>query len=169
MDFSKLIEWIKLSPKYLVPIGLVSGFLLFANKTILERFGLVEFVTDFRSWVGIVFLLASALILTDIIIHFIEWIKINYKNLRRNRFRLERFKNLTPEEKDILLGYLVQETRTQYFPINDGVVKGLEAEKIIFRSSNIGELYSWSFNIQPWAWEYLNKHSELLELNQMDI
>jgi len=48
------------------------------------------------------------------------------------------------------------------------VVNGLEIEKIVFKSSNIGQLDEWAYNIQPWAWDYLNNHPELLASNQKD-
>ncbi len=158
MDLSRLIEWIKLSPKYLLPIGLVSGFLLFVNDSFLEKFGLKAFVGNFRAWIGIIFLMVATLIVIDISYQAFSCIKISYTNTRNRKKRIERLKNLTPEEKDILLGYLFPETRTQYFPINDGVVRGLEAESIIYQSSNVGDLDNWSFNIQPWAWQLLKKH-----------
>jgi len=46
----------------------------------------------------------------------------------------------------------------------DGRVGGLEAEGIIFRSSNVGNIESWAYNLQPWAWDYLSAHPELLAL-----
>jgi hypothetical protein len=49
------------------------------------------------------------------------------------------------------------------------VVNGLEIKKVIFRASNIGDLDEWAYNIQPWAWEYLNDHPELFTLNEKEI
>jgi hypothetical protein len=43
------------------------------------------------------------------------------------------------------------------------VVLGLVQEKILYQSSTVG---SWrrgfAFNIQPWAWDYLQKHLDLI-------
>ncbi len=166
MDISKLVEWIKLSPKYLLPISLVSGILLFAGEFLLEKFGLNLFVNNFRPWIGIVFLMATSLIFIDILYQVSSWLKSRYTNTRSQKKRFERLQNLTPEEKDVLLSYLIHNTRTQYFPINDGVVLGLELEKILFKSSNIGDPDNWSFNVQPWAWELLKKHLNELFTNE---
>lgn len=70
---------------------------------------------------------------------------------------------LSEPEKEILRGYVHNSTTTLYFPMSDGVVGGLEAQRILYRSSNIGHLDEWAYNIQPWAWEYLNDHPELLD------
>lgn len=45
----------------------------------------------------------------------------------------------------------------------DGVVGGLEAQRILYRSSNVGDLDEWAYNIQPWAWEHLKSSPGLLE------
>lgn len=160
MDLSKLVEWIKLSPKYLLPISLVSGFLLFSSEVLLEKFGLKEFVNNFRPWFGIVFLMATSLIVVDIFYQVSAWVKSRFVNTRNKKKRLERLRNLTLEEKDVFLGFLVPNTRTQFFPLNDGVVSGLEAEGFIFKSSNAGTWENWPFNIQPWAWTMMQLHSK---------
>jgi len=50
--------------------------------------------------------------------------------------------------------------------LSNGVIKGLILEDILYRSSSVSlprhGFMSFAFNIQPWAWEYLNKHSYLL-------
>ena len=142
MDLSKLVDWIKLSPKYLLPISFVCGYLLFTGEVFLEKFGLKEFVDNSRPWIGIIFLMATSLVVVDVFYRIANWLKLNYTRIKKQKSRLDRLLNLTPEEKDIFLGYLVPNTRTQFFPINDGVVTGLEAEGLIFKSSNVGNLDS---------------------------
>jgi hypothetical protein len=47
--------------------------------------------------------------------------------------------------------------------MHDGVVGGLQAERIIFRATVLSRGWDeFAYNIQPWAWEYLNKHRKLL-------
>ncbi|MGZ8956077.1 MAG: super-infection exclusion protein B [Methylovulum sp.] len=50
--------------------------------------------------------------------------------------------------------------------LSNGVIKGLILEDILYRSSSVSSprhgFMSFAFNIQPWVWEYLNKHSYLL-------
>ena len=97
------------------------------------------------------------------------WIKKRYDNSSKQRNKVYRLKNLTFEEKEILLGYFVNESRTQKFAKTDGVVNQLEIDNIIFRSSNIGNLDSWPYNIQPWVWEFLKNHrAEILSDEEID-
>ncbi len=75
----------------------------------------------------------------------------------------KRLQNLSIQEKQILCGYILNGTKTQYFMLEDGVVQGLEHSHIIYRSSGMGSLlHGFSYNIQPWAHEYLVKNVHLI-------
>ena len=41
MDIGRLVEWIKLSPRHLLPLSLFTGLMLFASQEWLAVFGLV--------------------------------------------------------------------------------------------------------------------------------
>jgi hypothetical protein len=153
MDWSKLIDWIKLSPKYLLPIILVSGILIFAPTSFLAILGLDTFIILARPWIGIIFLLSSSLLIVNIFYSVYDWFKAEHKKKKIKGIRQERLHKLTPREKEIFLGYILNDTRTQYLDYSDGVARGLEAEGFIFMSSNVGDLDSWSYNIQPWVWD----------------
>ena len=71
--------------------------------------------------------------------------------------------DLTPDERQVLRVYLESDTRTQYLDVQDGVAQGLAQARIIYRASNMGTLTTFAFNVQPWAWDYLRAHRELLE------
>ena len=79
--------------------------------------------------------------------------------------RERRLRTLNSEEKTILSYYVDNQTRGQYLSIANGTVKVLEIDHILLRASNLGlpgSLNEFSYAIQPWAWEFLNKHPELL-------
>jgi hypothetical protein len=87
-----------------------------------------------------------------------------------NRYRIRRLHDLTAEEKEILLGYILNKTKTQYLGYADGVASGLVAEEIIFRSSNMGDPDRWAHNIQPWVWNLLNeKFDEFFSQEDIDV
>lgn len=163
---SKVSEWIKLSPRYLFPISLVTGFLLFATTNMLDIFGLVPLVSQYRSYIGVIFLLSTGLLFTSWLIALYEWLKERLDQFRCQNLRKERLHDLTDEERRILCGYIYGKTRTQYLNIlQDGVVNGLVNEQIIYRSSRFpipGSRGRVAFNIQLWAWKYLNQRPELL-------
>ena len=169
MDFSKLSEWLKLSPKYLFPICIVTGFALFAPINVLEIFGITSLVSQIRSYLGIAFLLVTALLITNLLSSLYVWIRNKYQSAENLKIRQKRLHSLTDEEKSILQHFISNQTQTQYLSMDDGVVNGLELKKVIFKASNIGQLDEWAYNIHPWAWKYLNGHPELLVLSQKEI
>ena len=71
---------------------------------------------------------------------------------------------LSPPERECLALFVESDSTTHSFHISDGVIGGLVAKGILFRSSNAGHPGSLSFdyNVQPWAWRYLKKHRDLL-------
>jgi hypothetical protein len=163
MDWSNLLDALKLSPRYLVPVALASGFLLFSPADYLTVMGLDTLVNSYRSWIGLVFLVSAALLITSLIQQAWSLSKVRYARFRTRRAAHKRLNHLTAEEKDILRGYIVNQTRTQVLDFASGVVKGLEHEGIIYQASPLGSLLDgFAYNIQPWAWDYLNDHKELL-------
>lgn len=70
MHHKNVIDWVKLSPKYLIPFSLVSGLLIFANEKLLNTFGLSLLVNNIRPWIAIFFLISTALIASN----FIVWL-----------------------------------------------------------------------------------------------
>lgn len=163
MDLEKVLNWIKLSPKYLLGIDIITGFLLFGNSTLLGTLGLKELQEQYRSWIGLAFVISSGLLCAHIIVEI--WNKGNNKLSTKRVVRAgkNRLKNLTQYEKEILTSFISNQTRTCSLNFTDGVVIELDSCKIIYRAaamSNGGTYFS--YNIQPWAWEYLNKHPELL-------
>jgi len=161
MDISKFIEWIKLSPRYLLPIALVSGFFLFAPKTAQATFGSQNFVDQFRFWIGLIFLLSTSLTLSDITIRIGVFVVKYIKDKRTLNNMVKNLYLLSVEERAVLARYIFGNTKTLHLSMASGIINGLEIMKIIYRSSNLGSLVNfWPYNIQPWVWEYLNGHKE---------
>ena len=163
MDFTKWLDWVKLPTKTLAGLCVVFAILIFSGEPTLEKFGLKSFVSEYRAYFGVGFLVTLALTLVNSVaavwkfiypwIAEAYWINIGKKRL----------KALTPEEKRILGHYIHNQTRSQNLRIQDGTVNALQRERIIIRGSSLGSLHGFDFVIQPWAWEYLNKHPDLLE------
>ncbi len=163
MDISKALAWIKLRPKYLLPICIGTGILVFLPESILSPLGFYSLVSTWKPYIGGAFFVSGILLLSHFLqqryIFFVARIRWR-SNLKRMQKRLH---NLTPQETKVLSHFITKDTRTQYLNIMDGVVKGLEIEGIIFRAASLGNFSgSFAYNIQPWAWEYLTSHPELL-------
>ena len=158
----KLIDHFK-SPKYLLVISIISGILLFGTFDIVNKLGLISFVEKYRIWIGIIFLITTGFWLVDIILLIIKEAKSKYTGFHNSKAMEERLKQLTIEEKVILGKYINRETRVQTLDYANGTVCELEGYHIIYQASNISRHHTFfDYNIQPWAWEYLNKHKDLL-------
>jgi hypothetical protein len=169
VDFSKYVDWIKLSPRYLLPLSLFTGFVIFAPHNLLVRFGLGDLLSEYRFYFGLGFLLTTTLLLTAGLTAIYEWTMQGRRQRAALKNMRERLHHLAEPEKEILRPFIYGGTRSQGLNMADGRVGGLEAEGIIFRSSNFGNIESWAYNLQPWAWNYLRAHPELLALEDPNI
>lgn len=159
----KYLEWLKLSGKHALVLLLISSVLLFGSEELISTLGLLEAIEAVKPWLGIVWLVSLSITAAESIYLAFKWLKkriewhTNLKRLQKNLHKL------TPEEKEFLSGYIKNNTRTQSAHYSDGMINGLIAATIIYRSSNVSSHHmSFPYNIQPWAWEYLQKHPELL-------
>jgi Super-infection exclusion protein B len=97
--------------------------------------GIAGFVSDYRPYFGVAFLLSTALLLSSALGAAPGWAKQKREEVALLRSRRERLHHLSEPGKEVLRGYIEEGTRTQYFPMHDGVVGGLQAEHIVFRAS----------------------------------
>jgi hypothetical protein len=159
----KLLDWVKLSPKKLAAIFIFSGLVLFAPEKWLDVLGLVVLRNNARFLFGFAFGLSGAVLLVEA--GAFAWGIVNRKwttaaILRRG---LRRLHDLSKPKKEILRNYIEGGTRTQKFCLSDGVAAGLMAEGILAWLTSMSSSYDYfAYNIQPWAWEYLNKNRKLL-------
>jgi hypothetical protein len=163
---AKFLELVR-TPFRVVFGAFVAGTVfLFAPNRYLTALGLLKYRETEKPYFGLLFFVLLAVIVIAAVDAATSTVRY-YNALRRGRKRLQ---TLTLEEKRILAGYIGHQTRSRYLSIQSGVVKGLVHEGIIYRSSNISNpqlgdfesSFAFAHNIQPWAWEYLNEHHEVL-------
>ncbi len=161
----RILEFLKLLLQTEVALFLLvfSGILVFAPTDLLDTLGVAPLVIQYRSSLGAIFLLCVSVLVVRMGTSVVRGVKHKYDNSRLRKAREARLHDLTPQERTILDSYFSEQTRTQELDSTDGVVNGLEHAGIIYRSSIVGELESWAYNIQPWAWDYLNAHPDLLK------
>jgi hypothetical protein len=163
-QFAKLVELTKIPLRLVGGIFVVVAASLFIPSSIVGKLGLLKYREEGKPYLGLSFLLLSVIIVSRVIGMVITW----YDHHLFLRTKKKRLHVLTAEEVQILRGYIEGQTRTSYLSIQSGVVKGLSAEGIIYRSSNLSApgygFASFAHNIQPWAWQYLNEHRDLLGL-----
>jgi hypothetical protein len=148
--------------RYIIGLGIVAAIALFSPDPIIKKIGLLQYRDEGKPYLGVVLLLCTAIIIANVI-GFGARKYNDHRFLRAGKKRLHR---LTIKEKQILRGYIEGQTRSVDLSIMDGVANGLVHEGIIYRASSISNSMSgfaaFAHNIQPWAWDYLNEHRDLL-------
>lgn len=157
--FQYLAELLKFACNYAGIIFSATGVYLFAPQSVLEALHISYADHDYRDIAGYVFLFSGCALLERV------WniIKSSYAEAKSRKKVIKRLHALTPKEKDVLLGYIVFDTRTQRFDDRDGIVNGLIAAGILIRHSFYGSIVTgFDVNITDVAWEYLKKNPHLL-------
>lgn len=163
-SISSLLASLKAAtPPVLIGIALFCAALLFSPIVFTAKLGLGAFIENYRAYLGGGFAASACILLAQ----FLWWLKdhllATINALRRSRNRKHLVSELTPDEKAYLVRYIEERQNTQYFRIDDGISRGLEAKGIIFQASNVGYMLDgWAYNLQPWARRYLSKHPEAL-------
>lgn len=160
-------EWLNLSAEKLFWLflfcSLVFGLPLFIPDDILKDLGLVAFLATSQAVIGGLFLFSFAGLVTLCGKVLFQWTREKYRRRRALGLWQKSLHRVTPEERAVLRQYIERQSKTQNFEMADGVVRGLVAENILFRPSSISVRYTtFAHNIQPWAWDYLNEHPELV-------
>ena len=162
MDLSSWLACIKLPIKTIMSLCIVFAIMIFSSSHILDSLGIEIFVAEYRAYLGAGFLVTLALTLVNSVATIWKFIYPWIVEAYCISIGKKRLQSLTPIEKQILGYYIQNQTRSQNLPIQDGTVIALQKEKIIIRGSSLGSPHGFDYIIQPWAWEYLNKHSWLL-------
>lgn len=164
MKFKDLLELITLPLKYLIALFLVLVILLFSPKDFMIKIGIVTLVNSYRTYIGLAFLLVMLLIFTHISDYILKILRSRYIYSSLVRKGKKRLRNLTDSEKEILRRFIEKGTKSVYLSMNNGNVASLCEDKIIYRSCGVSRSYlDFAYNLNEWAWEYLNKNKWLLD------
>lgn len=163
MDPSKLLDWLKLGTKHLAALALGTSTILLAPVALLETTGLDRFRNDYHFWIGLIWISSVALLVADLAAALWPGVMRRYAWRVKEHRGIKRLRQLTAGEKAFLGPYIWEQKRTRSGHINDGVVRELEAVGIVRQASNLSTSgTAFPYNIQPWAWDHLNAHPELL-------
>lgn len=158
----KFLELVRIPFRYVFGAFVANVLFLFVPDRYLGALGVLKYRETERAYFGLLFFVLLAVIVAAIVDAAAGTVQY-YRFLRSGRKRLH---SLTFEETQILAAYLARGTRSLYLSVQSGVVKGLVHDHIIYRSSNVNNAeygaLAFAHNIQPWAWDYLNAHPEIL-------
>jgi hypothetical protein len=157
-----LFELLRQPLRYSIGLGIVAAIALFSPNSIINKLGLLKYRDEGKPYLGGFLLLCIAIA----VINVIGWGVTKYDDYRFLHAGKKRLNRLTIEEKQVLRAYIEGQTRSIYLNVSSGVVNGLVQESIIYRSSSLSNpeagRMAFAYNIQPWAWDYLNDHRDLL-------
>ncbi|MBE0449071.1 MAG: superinfection exclusion B family protein [Actinobacteria bacterium] len=157
-------ELLKLAPRYLISVALISGALLFFSESWLERIGLDSFAKDNRQWLGLTFLVCIILWGVAVISDCWGWLSNKIFQRKVEKHIIRRLNSLTEDEKQILRYYIAMNTRANMLKVDDGVVQGLVADRIIYRSASMGNiLEGFAHNITDLVWDYIHENPKILQ------
>lgn len=153
----------KIAPAPLLAVGIATGAVLFVPDSLAATLGIESFRLEYRSSIGAAFIFSWSYLTA----HLLLWVRTLCTaswTRRKNRLLLEeKLHFLTPEEQGYVAPYVLKNVNTQHFPVDDGVIGGLLAKGIVYRSSNMFDLIGGvPYNMQTWAKKYLADHPELL-------
>ncbi|MCF6257166.1 MAG: superinfection exclusion B family protein [Gammaproteobacteria bacterium] len=163
----KLKGWLNLGVIPLLGILLFTSFFIFLPLESLTKLGLVDLKAKYNTYFGLGFVFSLTFLIAAAINGFWKvYLGRQLKKMAAVHFYKKEAHDLTNEEKEILNIFIKGKTRSTSLSMKNGVVLGLEKRMFIIRVGQLGnDPVNWSFpfNIQPWAWEYLNKKPHLLK------
>ena len=153
----------KIAAAPLLAVGIATGIVLFVPDSVALTLGVDAFRSEHRGFIGGAFIFSWSYLAAQLLWWFR---KLGVDAWSRRKGRLAREKqlhSLTLEEQGYLGPYVRDGVNTCNFPVEDGVIGGLLAKAIVYRSSNVFDvLEGVPYNIQPWAKAYLLEHPDLL-------
>ncbi len=152
-----------LAVKPLLAVAVASALLIFSPAPLAANLGITKLVAGYRSWLGLALVVSCAYLLAHALVFFARKSRDIFDARANRKTRMTYLKDLTPDEKDRLVPYIHGQKSSVVYQITDGVVQGLVAKGILFRSANVGYGTSFSFNIQPWARQEIEKNYALLD------
>ena len=141
---------------------IASAALLFLPDTFISKLGLEEFRHLHRTEAGAMLIVSASLLFTSAASRVWRIVCSPFYKWQFNRMIFKTLAELTFDEKVFLTPYIHLGENTQFAEMYDGVAKGLEAKKILYRSSNISAPGgAFPYNLQPYARKILNEHQRI--------
>jgi hypothetical protein len=161
-SIAKVLDIMKVPIRLIFGLCVAAAVFLYSPDFFVAKLGLLEYRDKYRAYFGVLVLILVAMVIANVV----TWPLDMWNNYALLRVRQKNLRILTAEEKQILDGFISNKTQSRYLSVQSGVVKGLVYKEIIYRTSNISDpmhgFAAFAHNIQPWAWDYLNEHPELL-------
>ena len=144
----------------LIVLAVASSFILFIPEDLAVTLAVDEFRKSYRIYLGPGLVVVGAWLVARLLAAIARPLQ-ERKKLRKLH---EGLSTLTPQEKGYLVAFIHDENTTINVPVEDGIIGGLLARRIVFRSSNVFDFVDGvPYNLQPWARARLLANPRLLD------
>ena len=151
-------------PKIALFLFTSTALLLFLPQSILTPLGIHAFIEGKRRLIGLIFFYSIKCFLAIAVFWVLVQVKRRIQSKRLAQNGRPALHDLTPGERKLLAGFVVQDTKIQYYDDRDDIIDRLISNNILFLTSHLSVAES-KLNciIHSWAWKELKKYPELLE------
>lgn len=163
-----VIDFLKLAPKYFLPLLIFAGIMIFIPESWLEFLYLEEIIIKYKWIFSLLFIFALSMFIAGLLLKVNDLLikRMNerkaYKNVKN------KLKNLSEIQRSILLDFVENNVKSKPLPMDSGEVNELVNYSIIYRASSISSdqgvhLYYFEYCLQPLAEKVIKKNLSLLK------
>lgn len=161
--FGKVVGALKLGARSYIAVAATAGLLLFLPQSVLHAIQADSLRDRYPPWIAVVFALTSIMSLT----FGVSWIGEKYRERSRKRkWKAQSQRTLQmlgEDEKRVLAWYISNRRQSRMWPPEEGAAASLRQKGVLAITSPVGSIVDgFMYTIQPWAWESLLDHPELL-------
>jgi len=155
----------KITPA-LVAIAILSGLVIFLPDVVLKKMSLNELPELWKQIIGFVFLLSVSLIGTIILFSLLSSVLSKYKYMRIKRNLKNKYKTLSPRQREIIIQLLKSDDKTISLNKNSGDTIYLENSLFLYMPQQVVSV-DWNNEMmvkyapQPWLLELYYEEPEL--------
>jgi hypothetical protein len=165
-NIKTLFDLTKLPTKFFFLFAVLSGFILFAEETLLKKIHL-EKLNDSNGWIiGLIFISTLGLVLVNFVMWLFRKITNRIEFFKIKKDYIERLRNLDEYEKAVLREFFITQKSSIEVPMDDSTVVGLIRKKIIFVNQQFGNGFIMNgMDVAVSMSKYVEKNLKLEDIN----
>jgi hypothetical protein len=140
-NFKALFDLTKLPAKFFFLFAVLSGFILFADQTLLKKIHLEKMNETYGWIIGLTFISTAGLMTVNLVIWLFNKFSFEIKYFKIKKDLIYSLKNLDYHEKAALREFIINQKTSIEAPIDDPTISGLIRKKIIFINHQLGNAF----------------------------
>lgn len=121
-------------------------------------------LAPYYPWIVVALVISLAWLVTYPIEKLYKFTVAHLEQKRKAGKQINLLHDLTREQKKALQAYIYKGSKTARWNVSSGVICEFVAQGVLFLLSRVGDdISGHAFNISDVAWDYLNKHRDLID------